>query len=236
MLRHDLTAVITSCGRQDLLAITIKSFLRFNTHPCKILIVEDGELVVNEVLMRQWRPPTFEWLSTGRRVGQIAAVDFAYSRIDTPYIFHCEDDWEFYNPGFIEKSLCILEERPDVLQVWLRSLNDTNGHPIRDGVYRLNDSQYRLMAYNYRRPSGTIWHGFSFNPGLRRLSDYRLLGSFSRLDPECKKSSGGVERDASVFYQQKGYVAAILCDREGQGYVRHIGSDRRVKPLGGGVS
>ncbi|MCQ5167817.1 hypothetical protein NE645_17870, partial [Roseburia hominis] len=35
----------------------------------------------------------------------------------TAYIFHCEDDWEFYRPGFVEDSRAILENKPEILQV-----------------------------------------------------------------------------------------------------------------------
>ena len=35
----------------------------------------------------------------------IKSIDSVYSTIDTEYIFHCEDDWEFYDSSFIEKSL-----------------------------------------------------------------------------------------------------------------------------------
>ena len=37
-----------------------------------------------------------------------------------------------------------------------------------------------------------------------------------------------VERAASGFYMKHGFLAAILADRDGQGYVRHIGDGRRV--------
>ena len=36
------------------------------------------------------------------RQGQIKSVDYAYSMVETPYIFHLEDDWEFYESYFIE--------------------------------------------------------------------------------------------------------------------------------------
>src|SRR5262245_59599823 len=106
-LNSNVTAVITSCGRPDLLSVTIESFFKFNTYPCKLLVIEDGEFC-NQKLSRKWNSPIVEWIATGRRVGQIAAVDYVYARVTTPYIFHCEDDWEFYESGFVESSLTIL--------------------------------------------------------------------------------------------------------------------------------
>ena len=49
-------------------------------------------------------------------------IDLAYSNVDTEWIFHCEDDWEFYREGFVEDSMALLEANPEALQVWLRCL------------------------------------------------------------------------------------------------------------------
>ena len=73
-----------------------------------------------------------------------------------------------------------------------------------------------------------LWHGLSWNPGLRRTREYQLLGSFGCLDPDTQKESWRVECEAGGFYQQQGFYAAVLTDNGGDGYVRHIGSDRRV--------
>ena len=34
-------------------------------------------------------------------IGQCKSIDKAYELVDTEYIFHCEDDWEFTSPNFI---------------------------------------------------------------------------------------------------------------------------------------
>jgi hypothetical protein len=40
-------------------------------------------------------------VATGKKVGQIKAIDMVYMWVETPYIFHFEDDWEFLAKGFI---------------------------------------------------------------------------------------------------------------------------------------
>jgi FkbM family methyltransferase len=55
-----------------------------------------------------------------------------------------------------------------------------------------------------------------------------LLGSFGSLDPDTQKETWRVECEAGAFYQQRGFHAAVLADNGGDGYVRHIGGDRRV--------
>ena len=121
--RDEVTVVVTSCGRQDLLEITLDSFLRHNSFPIEeIIVVEDGDGANNNILMQKYSQHPFRWLATGRRVGQIAAIDVAYEAVRTEYIFHCEDDWEFYAPGFVEKSMAILTQNQCILQVWLCAL------------------------------------------------------------------------------------------------------------------
>ncbi len=123
-----VSAVITSCGRQDLLERTLdSSFFSFNSYPIgQFIVVEDGAGCANEPLVEKYRRRKILWLATGKSVGQITAIDYAYSLVNSPYIFHMEDDWEFYAPGFIERSLLLLEALPNSLQVWLRAFNDTN--------------------------------------------------------------------------------------------------------------
>ena len=67
---------------------------------------------------------------TEHNVGQLASIDIAYSHVTTPWIFHCEEDWEFYRFGFIEESLRILRLEPSYVMVALRAHDDLNGHPI----------------------------------------------------------------------------------------------------------
>ena len=226
---EEVTMVVTSCGRQDLLERTLDSFLQHNTYPIKeIIVIEDGDGDLNLPLMDKYREHPITWLATGHRVGQVAAIDIAYKAVTTDYIFHCEDDWQFFAPGFIEKSMVVLAQNHSILQVWLRALKDTNLHPVMKFELTAEGIPHRLLRHHHDMGEWGVWHGFSWNPGLRRRRDYDLLGSFGSLDPESTKESWQVESDASIFYQQRGFVAAILSDRGGKGYVRHLGRGRRV--------
>jgi hypothetical protein len=215
----DTTVVVTSCGRHDLLARTLSSFRHFNTYGgiARIVVVEDGEGdpsgICNEF--------GAELLRTGRRRGQAQAIDLAYATVDTPYIFHLEDDWEFYRAGFIERSKAILELDPSTLLAWLRAWNDTNGHPL---SFKAPDRSFGVLAAGH----DTWWYGFTFNPALRRLSDYKLIGSFAAHRDESYPWPGGGAHEAAAnrFYHQLGYRAVIL---DADGYVRHIGWGRHVR-------
>ena len=109
----DITLVVTSCGRLDLLKLTLESFDRFNTAPIReVFITEDsGDEAVRAAIPPNWLEHCTVFVNKPK-LGQLASIDLAYSKVSTPYIFHCEDDWEFYRPGFVEDSRTILEGGP----------------------------------------------------------------------------------------------------------------------------
>jgi Glycosyl transferase family 2 len=229
----EVTVVITSCGRQDLLEATLDSFWKHNTFPIRrFIVIEDGDGSKNQLLREKYYRMPITWLATGHRVGQIMAIDTAYSEIATEYIFHCEDDWEFTAPGFLEKSLSILKHDPQILQVWLRALDDTNRQPVFDHLFEPEDAPpYKMLRHHHDAGEWGVWHGFSWNPGLRRRREYDLIGTFTSLDPNGTKHTWEVESCASEFYQKRGFFAAVLADNGGKGYVRHVGGGRRVPRL-----
>jgi hypothetical protein len=229
-MSEDVTVVLTSCNRPQLLTRTLQSFFAQNTHPvAQFVLVEDGPRVLDEAADFRFPCPA-SLICTGERVGQIAAIDYAYSRVRSPYVFHLEDDWEFYAPGFVEKSLRILAAEPRCLQVYLRALDDTNGHPVHWRPRRTRGVAWRKMRYGYKAFGGE-WHGFSFNPGLRRLADYVAVGGYGRYRPRGPGIHAAAEIALSRAYREREMFAAILADRGGQGYVRHIGWDQTVPEI-----
>ena len=229
-MKPEITICLTSCGRFDLLFQTVKS-LKENWDyelPKEFLIYEDSELLdlaVHLAFLTQlsdiWPEVEFNVLSG--RVGQIKAIDALYGIVETPYIFHAEDDFSYTRPGFIEKSLSILEERPDISQVWIRDQNDRNGHPIKGNRLKTKDGvDYYMMATHYRN----VWHGHSFNPGLRRLSDYKRIfpngySAVCMFDPKNPLKS---EQLIGREYMRAGMKAATLTT----GHIRHLGLNRHV--------
>lgn len=214
--------ILTSCKRWDLLTHTLDTFFRNNTYPVNNFYVYEDFGINN---MNDYEKDEFEclkqkytqinWVVNDERKGQIIALDILMSFVTTPYYFSLEDDWEFYREGFIEASLPLLESQPKCIQVWLRELNDTNSHPVemRGGLRRLK--------LNHNR----IWNGFSFNPALRRLDDYKKLGSYGRYTTFDRRIPWNSEVVIGKRYAQMGYFAAIL----EQGFVRHIGDNRGIR-------
>jgi len=218
---NSVTLVITSCGRWELLIKTIQSFLAFNTYPItKCIVIDDsGYQQSIEFLRSILRMPTLI-IQNIINLGQVPSVDIAYSLVDTKYIFHCEDDWEFFDYSFIEDSMDILEKYPEICHVSLRA-HDNNGHPHEPDLI---DDKFHYLESEYLG----IWSGFTFNPGLRRLSDYLKFKPYYRLNevtPYTKK--GGIaEMDIAIHYFKAGYRGVIT--KKVDGYVKHTGEGRHI--------
>jgi GT2 family glycosyltransferase len=224
---NNVTLVVTSCGRIDLLEETLESFFKFNTYPiAETIIVEDSGVPQNFNRVSQLVPTPLNIIINETNIGQVASIDKAYAKVKTDYIFHCEDDWEFFKPNFIEKSLEILNNDPDLITVWLRGHEDTKNHAImwHERFDLPSGDHYYLMDPARKK----YWCGFTWNPGLRRTSDCMLLHPYNTL--EVRKEKNGLhvlgEIDLSIYYQELGYRAAISSDTEG--YVRHTGGKRHI--------
>ena len=203
-----VSVVITSCGRLDLLKTTVDSFNEFNDHPItEFIIVDDsGDKRVHERL--RWLFQGFTLILEPENRGLIQCIDDAYSRVTTPYIFHMEDDWQFINGGFIKKSLDILQSEEKIMQVWIRGYNNPNGHPIDPETYHAGDTEFRYVSTT--PPHDPAWHGFTFNPGLRRVSDYKLLAPF--VDVGDHPGIGQRECNIGEAFFKLGFRSATIED------------------------
>lgn len=197
----DVSIMITSCGRFDLLKRTLDSLNKFNTYPIRqVYITEDsGRQDVLACIPEEWRDNTKVYINEPK-LGQLASIDLAYSDIDTEWVFHCEDDWEFYRPGFIEDSMTLLSEDTQALQVWLRSAaHDLAVHS--PYVYLGSRNKIKDIVFYKVNSEKADWQGFSLNPGLRRMADYKQHAPYAQFNGE---------KDLSRLYASEDRYALIL--------------------------
>jgi hypothetical protein len=235
MEESDVTLVVLSCGRFDLLKLTISSFFDHNDYPiAEILVTEDsGDPAAADRLQDLFTPypiPMRCFIHEDNH-GIIACMDELNQNVKTDFIFHLEDDWicTTTQHDFIKRSRTILMENPKTLQVWLRPPHDCNGHPLEAEVLQAGDASYRLLETGFN----DIWHGYSNNPNLRRLADYQLLGPggyggvpLGEMARREIAPNFRVEAGISEFYRQSGFRAAVLVDPDG-GFI-HAGGNRSV--------
>jgi GT2 family glycosyltransferase len=118
-----ITVVVTSCDRHDLLRQTLESLINTIDLPIfETIVIEDGSTPKPEWLGhgRFRELGNIRWLSNETRMGQIYSIGWAYSEVKTEYVFHCEDDWNFIEQGFLKLSMDILDAHPEVITVSLR--------------------------------------------------------------------------------------------------------------------
>lgn len=228
-----ITLVLTSCGRLDLLEKTLDSFFQFNTYPIhQFIITEDSadqNIFDQCITLNKKYDNKLEFIFNQEKLGQTKSIDLAYSKINTPYIFHLEDDWEFYKPNFIEDSIKLLESRPDILQVWIRPKSDGILNQIGNKVFIQDNLSYRKVLpasfytgriINDQKEVVYNYNGFSFNPGVKRLTDYKLINKYQDYPQEHL---------VDYFYRDLGYIVVSLSQNDTDGYVKHIGWKRRVE-------
>lgn len=219
-MSDDVTFVLTSCGRPDLLRQTLDSFVSHNTYPIAhyILIEDSGDPQMREFLESHYGDLIDHIIFNEPRLGQIRSIDRAYAEVDTPYIFHCEDDYKFFRSGFIEDSLSVLKYDPDAVTIWLRNLWECNRHKLEEHIRRTDDDvMFRRVLPKVSH--GEVWDGFTFNPALRRLGDYERIKPFTDV---------GHELEINHAYRELGFHGVVL----EEGAARDIGRGRHVADIG----
>jgi hypothetical protein len=219
----DVTVVLTSCNRPDLLQKTLDSFFIMNTYSLeRFIIIDDSMQIGCNDFVKERYPFPIELIYNSTKLFQIRSIDTAYSMVTTPYIFHMEEDWQFVKSGFIEASKPVLEAAENVVQVWLRGLDDTTlQHPCLPGTYEVDGNQLVVVDYN------GVWNGFSFNPSLKRLSDWKLLPNGYDGIPRLTRPDVTLEVDISIHYGKQKMIAMRFIES----YVTHIGWNRHVHDL-----
>ena len=121
-----VTVCLTSCNRFDLLKTTVDSFLSLNSYPIeRFIITEDSGNIDMLNNIKNYFKDKVEVVFNPINLGAYKSIDNMYNMVNTEYIFHSEDDWHYSsNKNFIQESLNILDERKDLHQIWLRSINE----------------------------------------------------------------------------------------------------------------
>ena len=203
----EYAVVLTSCGRFDLLRRSVESLLRFaDVRPMQFIVVEDsGDEKVREVLAEFDYPFEIIIREPGivpnapygqGHARQAAAIDAGYARVKTPLVFHMQDDWLFFRTEFIRESAVVLRKFPKVSYVALRGRRDIEGYP--NLPYQEEDG---VMFYIIDPKIVRTHFGIGYNPGLRRMSDYRRIAPVADI---------GNEGMVGMVFQMFGFYEAAL--------------------------
>lgn len=219
-----ITFTITTCKRYDLFEKTMNSFLAC----CKDLHLIDEWLCVDDNSSAEDREkmktnyPFFTfYFKTVEEKGHPRSMNIIHRTVKTPYIFHMEDDWEFFYPSnYITQCLEILSQKSDIGQCLLnrnyaeiaRDVDIIGGKICRTEsglVYSLHEhcathEEYIAFFTKYgKNKNCAYWPHFSFRPSLHKKEIWNKVGFFD-------EKQGHFEMEYSHRYAKEGYSSAFL--------------------------
>jgi len=211
-----VTVTLTHFRRLDELDITVQSFLDTNTYPIDEFIIIDDSNQSDCANIIQERYGNFATIIINEeQLGQRKSLDRIFTQSRNEFIFHLEDDWEFdVKNNYIENSINILQAHPGIHQVWVRHDYD-NPHKCIGDIYTYNNIEFRDVDRNFNG----VWNGFSWNPGLRRKSDY------IKFFP-CGFQSFTGEQECAIYLKKYNYGVVKLVDT----CCKHIGYNNSTQP------
>jgi len=177
---NNITMCITIGLRPTELRRTLKSLSSICSSMPVIAINDFGDMETNKVFQ--------EIVPHGVIVKHISkknhhkALDQLYSNVKTKYIFHCEDDWIFSSTDFVDKSINILQEFPNVSSVSFRDINDFSF--TADQLNERLIIEKNNLRYTRLDPLHDQWYGFSLNPNIFEKKLWESIGRFSQFKKE----------------------------------------------------
>jgi GR25 family glycosyltransferase involved in LPS biosynthesis len=193
-----VTFSITTCKRTDLFLCTMNSFLQCSDIDLidQWLCVDDNTAEDERETMRRLYP-FFRFIWKGQAdKGHARSMNIIRGEVTTPYLFHCEDDWQFFSPKpFLRESIDILESDPSLGQVLVNRnyAEEADGHIITGGTSQHTGSGIQYIRHEYYPPhsresqqflmqnpgpTNAYWPHFSLRPSTVRMEAWKRTGDF----------------------------------------------------------
>ena len=216
-----VTLFITSCGRPQLLKKTLDSFVKYNTYPItQVILCEDSGINGIVDFVKDILPYPITFCYNEMRMGQMKTIEKYTQLIKTPYVFHLEDDYEFFDSGFIEMSFKILDSDTRISQVLLEDEQHTYskidiGNPL---CYKVMTN--KLGEINANNGDGPLTV-FSWRPSLKRIEIQKLRMPYQPWDDEYT---------IQLKVNKLGYYSVVTKNiKNGRlGFCTHIGKNYHV--------
>lgn len=206
-LIRDVTLCFTMGGRPDLLERSIESIQEKWNFSHVVAVNDFCDPDCDEIFKRKF--PEGILLSDGRKRGHHGAVDWMYQHIQTPYVFHTEDDWIF--PAFVDFELIknFLEQEPKVISYCFRCPADFIDEAALKAAHC-----HESNGVAYIDLSGTHeeWYGYSFNPHVIKTETLRGIGAFSQY-----KKERHISRSLKKLGGFVAYADTRQCEHIGEG-------------------
>lgn len=212
MNSEPLTVIFFSCRRMEILYESMKAFVDLNTYPVNefIIVNDSADPEIHKRLQETYINATFVF--NKENVGLMRSIDLGYKYIKTEYFFHAEDDWKLTNGKFIENSMKIMKDRPEIEEVWPQLFNIHDAEPE---IYESDGIKYKLVTqFHLKGQDGPYgWHGFSTAFTLKRMSDYLKVAPY--CDIPYQGNIWMREQAIGEKYRLLGYRTAVMLNDYG---------------------
>lgn len=150
-----------------------------DTTPIRNITINEDSVKLDydpNYFMDAW-PTTHILHSNG--IGQHASITEYLESRGEKYYLHSEEDW-FYSANYdwVGISLKLMEEHPNVIKVLARK---GSPHPCK------HDRLVQAIHYGFLEPwenEGSVWSGFSWNPGVTRMDLLKEFIQFPKYEQE----------------------------------------------------
>lgn len=190
-MNKKITIWITSCWRYKLLKKTIISLWKnINLSEYKKIITEDStkKSHIKKIIKenKNWFLKWWDLIYTSWSKQQWA-LEKLYKNINTPYIFHCEDDWFFKKVdfNFFDISINLLEKNKNIWIVqlrdfkkdwWLKLLDKEENERYNELFSNEKIVENNLEFIYFRNDEKwDLCKGFSYNPWMRRTEEMKKI-------------------------------------------------------------
>ncbi len=207
-MKYEVDLCLTIGRRPSLLRQTLESLL-FRANFKQIIAINDfRDQETNDVFKELC--PAGILINLDEQIGHHRAVDLMYSKVNSPYILHCEDDWIFTSDLMLDESIQLLQEGKDIGSVCLRTIEDSNLNSqdkSKAVVQEINGIKFCRLDGLHKQ-----WHGYTFNPHVTSLSQWKNFGPYSAFKKERHISRKLRSAGTFVAYLQPGSCVHIGVD------------------------
>jgi len=227
MSNKEVTLFITSCGRPHLLKTTLLTFVKYNTYPIKeVILCEDSGIKGIVDFAKEILPYPIKFCYNEERIGQMKTIEKYIKLVETPYVFHLEDDYEFFDYGFIELSLKILDSDPNISQVLLQDEQHDFykvdiGNPLCYKILGDDPNDPNINKLNYGNGALSC---FSWRPSLKKKEIALLRIPYELWDDEYT---------LELEINKRGLYSVITKNIKNgrKGFCTHIGENDHVPSI-----
>ena len=219
-----ITFTITTCKRFKLFEKTINSFLNCCKDIQKIdiwLCVDDNSSQEDRNKMKEQYPFFTFYFKKIEEKGHPQSMNIIRNLVNTQYIFHMEDDWQFFEKkDYISNCMEILGSNDKIGQCLI---NKNYGETVNDihiggGFFNKTQTGLRYFIHEFAQDEKSqaefqlkhnnsrhcsYWPHFSFRPSLLKKIVLDRIGTYN-------EKISHFEMDYSNRYVNNGYISAFL--------------------------